>query len=66
MSIKGLEDGTNVPFLSIREVIGWHAKQSQSTSKAPAVKVSVMLLFNNEVYDLLSQNQQRGKVRFKK
>ncbi len=48
--------------------MGWHSgKQAQNGGgKAPAVKVSVMLLFNNEVYDLLSQKQQRGKIRFKK
>lgn len=34
--------------------------------KRPSVKISVMMLYNSEIFDLLNDQKQRGKIRFNK
>jgi hypothetical protein len=72
LSLRAIQDGTNVAFLSVMDILAFQKEQLQSSGRAtkafkrPAVKLSVMLFFNNEVHDLLAQQAQKGKIRFSK
>jgi len=37
---------------------------STKSFKRPSVKVSIMMLHNSEIFDLLNDQKQRGKIRF--
>lgn len=76
LSLKGLDEGTNVAFLAVRDILAFQTRHSADLSpKGPAgkslvrqcLKVSVLMLFNNTVHDLLAQpGRGCGRVRFRK
>lgn len=64
LSLKGIEDGTNVPFMSVKEILKFQNDVIGGKLKKPTVSLCIMMLFNNEIYDMLTEHWQRGKIKF--
>ena len=66
--------------MSIKEIIKYQKEQivntyrkkssrntnsiSTKSFKRPSVKVQILMLYNSEIFDLLNDQKQRGKIRF--
>ena len=70
LSLKAIDDGTNIAFMAIKDMIKYQKEAiisiyrkkssrnagtiSTKSFKRPAVKVSIMMLYNSEIFDLLN------------
>ena len=52
LNIKGIENGKNVPFRAIRDILKHKKEVSQMKE---TVGVSIIMLFNGEMYDLFTE-----------
>jgi hypothetical protein len=61
LNIKGIETGKNVPFRAIRDILRHKKEQNKARE---SVGVSILMLYNGEMYDLFTEQKKRGKLRF--
>ena len=65
-----MEEGTNIAFLAIQEMLKFvkdaAGPRSPNRQPRPYVTVKVMLIYNSEIFDLLSESRKRSRIRFNK